>query len=232
MYERDGDRLVWREAAPQATVHLEVAVADGAVGRFVAGLTVHIEVEQDGRTLIRTDLPFLWHPFLYHYGTNAQISAPDRTVSPCASTLRTSCATTRSTVAATPRRSPFYAGTDDLDAATLLAGQTGFDRGERLAGTIAAIRNELADGPLLYRYTGMRKEEGTFLACSFWLVSALTSLGRHQQAAAQMKAAVTLTTDLGLLAEQINPADRSMLGNLPQALSHLALINAAFALRP
>ncbi|MEU4244724.1 glycoside hydrolase family 15 protein [Actinoplanes sp. NPDC026619] len=125
----------------------------------------------------------------------------------------------------------FYAGTDDLDAATLLAGQTGFDRGERLAGTVAAIRSELADGPLLYRYTGMQKKEGAFLACSFWLVSALASLGRHEEAAAQMDAAARLTTDLGLLAEQMDPADRSMLGNVPQALSHLALINAAFALQ-
>jgi uncharacterized protein involved in high-affinity Fe2+ transport len=73
MYERDGDRLVWREAAPQATAHLEVAVADGADGRFVPGLSVHVDVEQDGRTLVSTGLPFLWHPFLYHYGSNAKL---------------------------------------------------------------------------------------------------------------------------------------------------------------
>jgi hypothetical protein len=73
MYERAGDRLVWREAAPEATVHLEVAVADGADGRFVPGLGVHVQVDQDGRTLVSTDLPFLWHPFLYHYGSNAKL---------------------------------------------------------------------------------------------------------------------------------------------------------------
>jgi hypothetical protein len=73
MYERAGDRLVWREAAPGATAHLEVAVADGTDGRFVPGLGVHVAVEQDGRTLVSTDLPFLWHPFLYHYGSNAKL---------------------------------------------------------------------------------------------------------------------------------------------------------------
>ncbi|MFI6073987.1 glycoside hydrolase family 15 protein [Actinoplanes sp. NPDC051343] len=126
----------------------------------------------------------------------------------------------------------FYAGSDDLDAATLLAGQIGFDRGDRLAGTVAAIRRELADGALVYRYTGMRKAEGAFLACSFWLVSALAALGRHDEATNQMTAAVGLATGLGLLTEEMDPATGEFLGNLPQALSHLALVNAAFALAP
>ena len=73
MYERTGDQLVWREAAERATTHLEVAVADGADGRFVPGLGVHIDVESEGVKLISADLPFLWHPFLYHYGVNAQL---------------------------------------------------------------------------------------------------------------------------------------------------------------
>jgi GH15 family glucan-1,4-alpha-glucosidase len=126
----------------------------------------------------------------------------------------------------------FYAGTDELDAAMLLAGQNGFDRGPRLAGTVAAIRRELACGPLVYRYTGMADEEGAFLACSFWLVSALAALGRDAEAAEQMSASVALANDLGVLAEQMDPEDRSMLGNVPQALSHLALVNAAHALHP
>lgn len=71
MYDRTGDQLVWREAAAEATVHLEVAVADGSDGRFVPGLSVHMDVAQEDRVLICTDLPFLWHPFLYHYGSNA-----------------------------------------------------------------------------------------------------------------------------------------------------------------
>jgi GH15 family glucan-1,4-alpha-glucosidase len=124
----------------------------------------------------------------------------------------------------------FYAGTDELDAATLLAASTGFDRGERLDGTVRAVRNELGRGPLLYRYTGMDTEEGCFLACTFWLVDALTELGRLEDAATLMDEAVALTNDVGLLAEMMDPADGAMLGNVPQALSHLALINAAVRL--
>jgi GH15 family glucan-1,4-alpha-glucosidase len=120
----------------------------------------------------------------------------------------------------------FYAGTDDLDAATLLAGPFGFDRGARLAGTVAAVTRELADGPLVYRYTGMRSAEGAFVACTFWLVSALGILGRRDEAVARMNDAVKLANDVGVLTEQMS-ADGSALGNLPQALSHLALINAA-----
>jgi GH15 family glucan-1,4-alpha-glucosidase len=123
----------------------------------------------------------------------------------------------------------FYAGGDDLDAATLLAGQIGFDRGDRLAGTVAAVKRELAEGALIYRYTGMRGTEGAFLACSFWLVSALAALGRHEEAVAQMTAAVGFCSDLGLLTEEMDTSTGELLGNLPQGLSHLALVNAAFA---
>ena len=77
----------------------------------------------------------------------------------------------------------------------------------------------------------MRDAEGAFLACSFWLSSALAALGRHDEATAQMDAAVALASDLGLLTEEMDPAATGLLGNLPQGLSHLALINAAFAVR-
>jgi GH15 family glucan-1,4-alpha-glucosidase len=125
----------------------------------------------------------------------------------------------------------FYAGSDDLDAATLLAGQIDFDRGDRLAGTVAAVGRELAEGAFVYRYTGMQDAEGAFLACSFWLVSALAALGRRAEATARMTAAVGLCTELGLLTEEVDPSTGEFLGNLPQALSHLALVNAAFACR-
>ena len=124
----------------------------------------------------------------------------------------------------------FYAGTEDLDAATLLAGRTGFDRGPRLAGTVAAVRRELARGPLVHRYTGMDREEGCFLACTFWLVSALVALDRADEAHRLMDEAVGLVNDVGLLAEEMDPDSGAMLGNVPQALSHLSLINAATAL--
>lgn len=68
----DGD-LVWREAADDANVHLEVAVADAADGRFVPGLSIQVEVTRGGETFVSTELPFLWHPFLYHYGSNARV---------------------------------------------------------------------------------------------------------------------------------------------------------------
>jgi len=123
----------------------------------------------------------------------------------------------------------FYAGTDDLDAAVLLAGQVGFDRGERLASTIAAIGSELVEGPLVWRYSGTREREGAFVACTFWMVNALHHTDQRDRAEGLMEAAVGLANDVGLFSEEI-AADRSFLGNLPQALSHLALINAATSL--
>lgn len=124
----------------------------------------------------------------------------------------------------------FYAGTDDLDAATLLAARTGFCAGDdpRLHGTIDAVRDELsAGGPLLYRYTGMQGAEGAFVACSFWLVEALTVAGRLDEAREVMDAMVDRANDVGLLSEEIDPGTGELLGNFPQALSHLALITAA-----
>jgi GH15 family glucan-1,4-alpha-glucosidase len=124
----------------------------------------------------------------------------------------------------------FYAGTDDLDAAVLLAGRTGFERGPRLASTIDAIATELANGPLVYRYTGMDKEEGAFVACSFWMVEALVRTGQTERARHIMEGTIALANDVGLFSEQIDPETGAFLGNMPQGLSHLALINAAFAL--
>jgi len=124
----------------------------------------------------------------------------------------------------------FFAGSDQLDASVLLAGMNGFEGGDRLAGTVEAVRRELSDGPLVYRYTGMDNEEGAFLACSFWMVSALAALDRLDEATDLMEEAVRLSNDLGLMAEQMDPQSREMLGNVPQGLSHLALVNAAFAI--
>lgn len=124
----------------------------------------------------------------------------------------------------------FYAGTDDLDAAVLLAARTGFERGPRLVSTIEAIAAELARGPLLYRYTGMKEEEGAFVACSFWMVEALVYTGQAERAGRMMGEVVALANDVGLFSEQIDPETGAFLGNMPQGLSHLALINAAFAL--
>ena len=125
----------------------------------------------------------------------------------------------------------WYPGSDGLDCSILLHAISGFDRGERMSSTLDALRRELGAGPHLYRYTGMDAEEGVFLACSYWMVSALQLCGRGAEARALMTELEDGTAnDVGMLAEMLDPADGSFLGNLPQALSHLALVNAAITL--
>ncbi len=121
-----------------------------------------------------------------------------------------------------------YPGSPDLDASVLLHAPSGFDRGERMSSTIDALTEELGAGPHLYRYSGMPQEEFAFVACGFWRVTALACVGRGDEAIALMDELVAHTNDVGILAEMIDPADGAFWGNLPQALSHLALINAAF----
>jgi GH15 family glucan-1,4-alpha-glucosidase len=123
-----------------------------------------------------------------------------------------------------------FPGSEQLDASVLLHAMSGFDRGQRMSATIDAIQAELGSGVLLYRYTGMEAEEGAFVACSFWMVSALACIGRHDQASKMMDELVDLANDVGLYSEMINPADLSFLGNFPQGLSHLALIDAAITI--
>ena len=124
-----------------------------------------------------------------------------------------------------------HPGTERLDAALLLATRFGFARTDRLAVTREAIRRELCRGPLVYRYSGMEAEEGTFTACGFWLVEAYALLGDRAAAMEQMDRLLAASGgNLGLLHEQIDAGDGRMLGNMPQALSHLALIHAAAAI--
>ncbi|MCY7413655.1 MAG: glycoside hydrolase family 15 protein, partial [Salinibacterium sp.] len=123
-----------------------------------------------------------------------------------------------------------YPGSEQLDTAVLLHATSGFDRGPRMSATIDAIRAELGSGVLLYRYTGMEAEEGAFVACSFWMASALACVGRHGEAVELMDELVGLANDVGLYSEMIDPSDLSFLGNFPQGLSHLALVNAAITI--
>jgi GH15 family glucan-1,4-alpha-glucosidase len=126
----------------------------------------------------------------------------------------------------------FYAGTDELDASVLLASRSGYAAPDdtRFHDTVDAIGRELAEGPLLYRYTSARGQEACFLACSFWRVRALTHIGRRAEAAELMDELVSLATDLGLYSEEMTADSRQLRGNLPQALSHLSLITAATGL--
>jgi GH15 family glucan-1,4-alpha-glucosidase len=124
-------------------------------------------------------------------------------------------------------------GTTDLDAALLSPPLFAFEKDrERLATTVQAIRDELsAGGPLLYRYRRPEGEgEGAFLPCSFWLVQALTRIGRLKEAEDLFGQACALTNDLGLLPEQIAPDSGDFLGNFPLAFTHATLVQAALEL--
>ncbi|MGX5655972.1 glycoside hydrolase family 15 protein [Geodermatophilus nigrescens] len=121
----------------------------------------------------------------------------------------------------------WYPGSDALDASIVLHAISGFDRGERMSSTLDALRRELGAGPHLYRFTGASDVEGVFLPCSFWTVSALALCGRREEACALMDELMGTANDVGLLPEVLDPATGDWLGNLPQALTHLALVNAA-----
>ena len=107
---------------------------------------------------------------------------------------------------------------------------------ERMRSTIEAIANELTEDGLVLRYRnregmnadGLTGEEGTFVICSFWLVSALAKAGEVERAEALFEKLVSYANDLGLLAEEIDTAAGELLGNFPQAFSHIGLINAAW----
>lgn len=116
-----------------------------------------------------------------------------------------------------------YPGTDKLDASMALAVRFDFDGRERLTQTLDAIDRELGEGPFHYRYSGMREEEGCFVACSFWMVAARAQLGQRQEARVRFdRLTAALSHGNGVLSEMVDPATGAFLGNLPQGLSHLA----------
>jgi GH15 family glucan-1,4-alpha-glucosidase len=124
-----------------------------------------------------------------------------------------------------------HPGTEKLDASLALAVRVRFGKPERLAATCRAIARELGRGPYHYRYTGAEVEEGCFLACTFWLAEAQALLGEQAEAERTFEAVVTaLDRNSGTYAEMADPETGTYLGNLPQGLTHLALIQAAATL--
>ena len=125
--------------------------------------------------------------------------------------------------------------TDALDASTLLAPIFGFLPGTdaRMRASVIAIAEELTEDGFVLRYKtdetddGLSGKEGTFLICSFWLVSALAIIGQQQAARDLMDRLLRVASPLGLYAEEFDAATGRHLGNFPQAFSHLALIEAA-----
>lgn len=129
------------------------------------------------------------------------------------------------------------AGSDELDAALLILPVVGFEpEGSPLvAGTVAAIREDLEIGEgLILRYRrgkdGLEGDEGVFLPCSFWLVQALASIGKKEEAAALFESLLARGGDLGLFAEELDPNTGEQLGNFPQAFTHATIVQAGLAL--
>jgi GH15 family glucan-1,4-alpha-glucosidase len=128
-----------------------------------------------------------------------------------------------------------HAGSEELDASLLVGVLFGYESPgpTRLPATVDALRRELGRGPLLFRYSGedgLGGEEGAFLCCSFWLADALARTGNVDEAAKLMEELIALASDVGLYAEEVDPLTHELLGNVPQGLVHLALINAAVSI--
>jgi GH15 family glucan-1,4-alpha-glucosidase len=133
-----------------------------------------------------------------------------------------------------------YYGSKELDASVLMIPIVGFlaPKDSRVIGTVEAIRRDLTVDGFVSRYDSEKSEhvdgltgrEGAFLACSFWLVDDLHLIGRHDDAVELFERLLSLRTDLGLLAEEYDPVARRLVGNFPQAFSHVSLVNTTVGL--
>lgn len=132
--------------------------------------------------------------------------------------------------------------TEQLDASCLMIPLVGFlpPTDPRVIGTVQAIRRELMFGGLVYRYhptdsvgvDGLPPGEGAFLPCSFWMVDCLHLMGQADEARSMFNKLLAMRTPLGLLSEEYDPKARRLVGNFPQAFSHIGLINTAQNLSP
>jgi len=130
-----------------------------------------------------------------------------------------------------------YFGGKELDASLLMMPLVGFlpVDDERVRSTVLTIQKELMYDGFVLRYNpasseqvdGLPPGEGAFLPCSFWMVDCLNLIGRRDEAVEMFERLLGLRNDLGLLSEEYDPVNRRLLGNFPQAFSHVALINAA-----
>ncbi|NKJ46607.1 glucoamylase [Burkholderia sp. SG-MS1] len=131
-----------------------------------------------------------------------------------------------------------YYGSDQLDASVLLLPMVGFlpPHDPRIKGTVAAIERDLMRDGFVMRYRtteyddGLPPGEGTFLACSFWMVDNLALQGRIDEAISMYERLLALCNDVGLLAEEYDPAEKRLVGNFPQAFSHVALVHTGLNL--
>jgi GH15 family glucan-1,4-alpha-glucosidase len=133
-----------------------------------------------------------------------------------------------------------YYGSDQLDASILMMPLVGFlpAKDARVVSTVEAVQRELMDHGFVLRYRtsddgavdGLTGREGAFLACSFWLVDCLHMIGREDEAVDLFERLIALSNDLGLLSEEYDPLAGRLVGNFPQAFSHVSLINSAFRL--
>jgi alpha,alpha-trehalase len=127
-------------------------------------------------------------------------------------------------------------GSEELDASNLMMPIMGFLPADdpRMLATIQATEERLTDDHgLVFRYRahdGLQGEEGTFLLCTFWLAQAQALAGQAEKAKATFEKAISFANDVGLLAEEVDPDTKELLGNFPQAFSHIGLVNAAWAI--
>ncbi len=127
-----------------------------------------------------------------------------------------------------------YYGSDKLDASLLLLPIVGFLPADdpRMAGTIAAIERDLMDGGLVRRKPAKHDghDEGAFLVCSCWLADCTAKQGRHREAREMLERVIGLSNDVGLLSEEYHVPTQRLIGNIPQALTHLGVVNTALSL--